>query len=140
MPRPRKEVQDRSEVSSDDPAQPRTGRPASNDQKQISGMLAQEVCGLFREQGIRNDRGMGGSRRDHYCVLSRALWSSAARIISRSLRSARHDYRRLFVVETTTSQLPSSANLRPPTSTRRGGWADSGSRRRGQFTLAKQRS
>src|SRR5262249_19624065 len=37
--------------------------------EQIGGMLAEDVCRLFREQGIGNDEGMGEIW--HCCVLSR---------------------------------------------------------------------
>jgi hypothetical protein len=40
-------------------------------EEQIGGMLAQDVCSLFREQRIGNDEGMGDIWHGHCCALLR---------------------------------------------------------------------
>jgi hypothetical protein len=51
--------------------------------EQISGMLAQDVCRLFREQRIGNDEGMGEIWRGHCSSFQEQLWGLAAHIQAR---------------------------------------------------------
>ena len=52
-------------------------------EEQIGGMLAQDICSLFREQGIGNDEGIGEIWHGHCYVLSRVNCGAWRRIQAR---------------------------------------------------------